>query len=143
MPGLEKLEALTEEFSTIDDPGMRADLLIEYSEGYNEVPENLASRPFPENRRVPGCESDVFLFTTKDGEGFRFYFGIDNPQGISAMALASIISECLDGVPASELSQVDEGFVHTLFGKQLSMGKGQGLGNLLRMVKCPENWLVA
>ena len=49
--------------------------------------------------------------------------------------------ETLSGVPEAELSFIDDQFVHTLFGKQLSMGKGQGLTNMIRMTKIPDKWV--
>ncbi len=138
---LSRLNAVVADFSSIEDNNERADLLIEDDESFKQGTEDIATTPYPENRKVPGCESDVFIFTRPDGEGFKFYFGIENPQGISAMALAAIIDETLSGVTSSGLSEVDDQFVHTLFGKQLSMGKGQGLTNMIRMTKIPEKWL--
>ena len=134
---LQKLEELLEEFSTLTDTNERADLLIEYAEGFSQVPATVASPPYPESLRVPGCESEVFLFTVPkvEGQGFQFFFGIENPQGISAMALAAILDETLSGASKEALREVDEGFVHSLFGKQLSMGKGQGLTNMVLMCK--------
>ena len=138
---LSRLTAVVDDFSTIEDNNERADLLIEFAESFKQVPEEIAKTPYPEDRKVPGCESDVFIFTQPQEQGFKFYFGIENPQGISAMALAAIIDETLSGVSESELKNIDDQFVHTLFGKQLSMGKGQGLTNMIRMTKIPSQWL--
>jgi len=134
---LTDFSALVEEFATLDDQGQRADLLIELSEDYSEVPSGIVSRPYPESLKVPGCESEVYFFAVSDDEGgsFKFYFAVDNPQGISAMAMAAFIDQTLSGVQSELVASIEEDFVHTLFGKQLSMGKGQGLTNMVMMVK--------
>lgn len=127
---------LLEDFRLLEDNNQRADLLIELAESYEEPPDSVASKPYPEELRVPGCESEVFMFTTaQDEDSAKFYFAVENPQGISAKAMAAFIDQTLSGVSRSLLNEVDETFVHELFGKQLSMGKGQGLTNMVLMAK--------
>ncbi len=137
MKDLNDFHSLVEDFASIDDQGQRADLLIELSEDYIEVPDSIASRPYPDSLKVPGCESDVYLFAVPEtsGNSFKYHFAVDNPQGISAMAMAAFIDQTLSGVENSLVKDIDSEFVHTLFGKQLSMGKGQGLTNMIMMVK--------
>ena len=137
MKDLSDFHYLVEDFASIDDHGQRADLLIELSEDYVEVPDSIAARPYPDSLKVPGCESDVYLFAVPEtnGNSFKYHFAVDNPQGISAMAMAAIIDQTLSGVENSLVKDIDSEFVHTLFGKQLSMGKGQGLTNMIMMVK--------
>lgn len=86
--------------------------------------------------RVPGCESEVFVVAKPLPDGTQKYlFAVDNPQGISAMALARILDEGLSGVPPKEVAQVPEDIVYEIFGKELSMGKSLGLTGMVRMVK--------
>lgn len=134
---LDDFHELLADFKQLEDKNQRADLLIELAEGFKPVPPEVATPPYPESLRVPGCESEVFMFGVPDEEGqsVRYYFAVDNPQGISAMAMAAIIDETLSGVSRELLAEVDETFVHDIFGKQLSMGKGQGLTNMVLMVK--------
>lgn len=134
---LSDFKELLEDFRALEDSNQRADLLIELAEGYKPVPTSVATAPYPESLRIPGCESEVFMFSVpQDGsDSLKFYFAVENPQGISAMAMAAFIDETLSGVSKPLLKEVDETFVHELFGKQLSMGKGQGLTNMILMAK--------
>ena len=88
----EKLSKLIEEFRSLGDPELRTQMLIEYGESWQPIDESIAVRPYPETHRVPACESEAFLFTEDLPNGtLRYHFAIENPQGISAMAMASII----------------------------------------------------
>lgn len=132
----EKLNLLLEELKLIDDENLRAEILIEYAEDFLEVPQNIAKRPFAETHRVPGCESEAFIWAIKNpDDSLKFYFAVENPQGISAKAMASILDQTLSGAALSEVSQIDEQVVYTIFGRTISMGKGQGLMNMLAMIK--------
>ena len=57
-----KLQSLLDEFKDLGDPGLAADLLIEYADQFKSVPENIAAKPYPEINRVPGCESEAFIW---------------------------------------------------------------------------------
>ncbi len=130
------LQSLLEEFDMLDDPSMRTELLIEYGEQFKEVPESIAKRPFSEKNKIPACESDAYLFFTSNNDGtLNFYFAVENPQGISAKALASILQDTLSGTPLEQVSQIDETIAYRIFGKELSMGKGLGLSSMIREVK--------
>ena len=83
-----ELDELVEMLSGLDRSG-RIEALIALAEGYREVPARLATRPFPEANKVPACESQVYVFTQPRVDGsLDFYFAVENPQGISAKALA-------------------------------------------------------
>jgi len=134
--GSKKLASFLDELSFVHDRDMRAEVLIEYAERYTAVPERIATKPYAENRKVPACESEVYMWTElQDDKTLSFYFAVENPQGVSAMAMAAIIDETLSGEPVEPIADLDESLVHTIFGKQLSMGKGVGLMNMLQMVK--------
>ena len=85
----------------------RIDALIGIAERFREVPERLAKRPFAAERRVPACESEAYVWseTAKDG-ALAFHFAVENPQGISAKAMAALLAEGLEGVPAAEVYDV-------------------------------------
>lgn len=132
----EKLSSLLEELRLIQDENLRAEILIEYAEDFKEVPKNIAARPFAENHRVPGCESEAFVWAIPNSDGsLKFYFAVENPQGISAKAMASIFDQTISGAPLREVREIDEEVVYTIFGRTISMGKGQGLMNMLGMIK--------
>lgn len=132
----EKLRELLEELALIEDRELRSELLIEYSERFEEVPKEIASRPFPEEFRVPSCESEAFVFPQLEDDGkMKFYFAVENPQGISAMAFAVILDETLSGLPAEEIAGIDDSIVYDIFGRGISMGKGLGLRSMVQCVK--------
>ena len=120
-----KLQILLDDLATFPDRADRIDALIALSEEYvhpseTEVPRTEASR-------IPGCESEVFM-RLDDG---RFRFAVDNPQGVSAMALARLLEEGLENRPAD----VPDELVYTVFGRELSMGKNLGLTNMVQTVR--------
>jgi cysteine desulfuration protein SufE len=132
----EKLDEILEDFSGIADRTERADLLIHYGDQFHPVPEEIAQRPFPEEHRVPSCESEAYVWARPYPDGtLKFYFAVENPQGLSAKALAHILGETLSGVPLKQVEAVSPEIVFTLFGNDLSMGKGAGLTGMVSMVQ--------
>ena len=129
------LEALAEEFKEYDR-GERAEMLIEYADRFIEVPPAIATRPFPEDRRAPRCESDAFVWALDQPDGtLQFHFAVENPQGLSAKAWAVIMDETLSGRPLEEIAGVSGELIFQIFGRDLSMGKGQGLLGMLDVVQ--------
>ena len=132
----EKLQDLIETLSLIEDRNERIQYLISLSESFRPPPTEIASKPYPEERRVPGCESAAFEFSALRADGTKdFYFAVENPQGVSAMALAEILHETLSGARAEEIAQVPEDVIYEIFGNELSMGKSMGLMGMVRMLK--------
>jgi len=128
-----KLQALLDNLSFFPDRAERIDALISIGQKFvNAGPDVLVRN---EATRVPGCESEVYIASTPLGEGQKFIFGVDNPQGISAMALAQILDETLSGESPAEVAKVSEEVVYEIFGRELSMGKSLGLTNMVKMVK--------
>jgi cysteine desulfuration protein SufE len=119
------LQEILDDLAMFPDRADRIEALIGFSREY--VHPTVDEVPRAENARVPGCESEVFM-AVRDG---RFRFAVDNPQGVSAMALAVILDQGLDGRPA----EVPDDLVYEVFGKELSMGKSLGLTNMVRMVR--------
>ena len=132
----ERLNSLLNDLRAIDDRELRFELLIEYAERFVEVPNTLATRPFLAKNKVPACESDAYAFATKNNDGsLQVFFAVENPQGISAKALAVILSDLIDSSTKEELEALNEQIVHDIFGKTISMGKGQGLMGMVRLTK--------
>src|SRR5690606_11539823 len=69
------------------------------------------------------------------GGGIQYYFAVENPQGLSAMALAAILDQTVSGAPPEEIANVSPEIVFELFGSELSMGRGQGLTGMVAMVR--------
>jgi cysteine desulfuration protein SufE len=131
----EKLVEMVELFELLDRP-TRIETLISIADRFEEVPESVARRPFGEEHKVPACESEAFLWAVPGEDGsLKFHFAVENPQGISAKAMAVILDETLSGAPPEEVARVDGDVVYQIFGKELSMGKSMGLMGMVAMVR--------
>lgn len=133
--GPRKLRETLDLLSSIEDRSERIQLLIDVSRRYRPVPESLARPPYPPEHRVPGCESEAYVWAEEAEDGtLRFHFAVLNPQGISAMALAVILQEGLAGAAPEDAALVSPEIVYSIFGRELSMGKSMGLTGVVRMV---------
>jgi cysteine desulfuration protein SufE len=110
--------------------------LIQVSRRFRPVGPEVSRPPHAEDRRVPGCESEVFVWVSlDDAGGLRLDFAVENPQGVSAMALAAILQQCFEGRDPAEAAALSPEVVERIFGRELSMGKSLGLTNLVRAVQ--------
>lgn len=129
----EGLTKILEELDTLDRME-RAQYLLELSDQFEEVPEHIAVRPFPEDRRVPKCESEAFVWAEDLEDGtLKFHYAVENALGISARAMSVIMDETLSGATLEQVARVDSDVVHRIFGRQLSMGKGEGLASMVEL----------
>lgn len=129
---LERLLATLESLDRSD----RIEMLIEVAGQFKPVPSRIAQRPFPAEHRVPGCESEAYVWSeVTPEETLTYYFAVENPQGISAMALAAILADSLSGAPPDEVASVPSDVVYRIFGNELSMGKSLGLMGMVNMVR--------
>ncbi len=136
MPNIpEKLQSLLDVINSLDR-GDRIQMLIDIAQRFRPVPARLATRPYPADHRVPGCESEAYVWAELIPDGtLTFSFAVENPQGISAMALAAILGETLSGAPLDQVRAVPPEMVYDLFGSELSMGKSLGLMGIVNMVR--------
>ena len=131
-----KLVNIVDTLDTIAGNEMRAMMLIDFADKFQEVPERIAKRPFPELNRVPFCESEAYVWLeVVEEQKIKLHFAVENPSGISAKALAVILDDSLSGANAHEVAQVSPDIVYRLFGRNIGMGKGQGLMAMVSMVK--------
>jgi cysteine desulfuration protein SufE len=132
----EPLAQILDDFAWITDRDERAEYLIQLADQFQEVPERIAARPYPEEHRVPFCESEAYVWAeAQPDETLKFYFAVENPQGLSAKAMAAILDQALSGQPLEQVAQVPSDIVYHIFGRNISMGKGQGLMGLVDMVR--------
>lgn len=118
------------------DRSSRIDCLISIADRFQEVPERVAIRPFPAEHKVPACESEAFLWAEPiEGGRLKFHFAVENPQGISAKAMAVILDDGLSGEAPEAVLSVDGELVYEIFGRELSMGKSMGLMGMVSMVQ--------
>jgi cysteine desulfuration protein SufE len=131
-----KLADLLATLELVPDRTDRIELLIDVAERFRALPESVAARPYPEAHRVPGCESEAFVWAEPLSDGtFRYRFAVENPQGISAKALAVILEEALSGAPPAEVARVPPDLIYRIFGPELSMGKSMGLMGMIQKVQ--------
>ena len=133
----EKLTEVLEDFSFITDRNERADYLIEIADRFPgvRVTPDIATRPYEEGRKVPACESEAYVWALDNPDGTLTYrFDVLNPQGLSAMAMSVILDEACSGAPLEQVSEIAADIVFKIFGREISMGKGQGLMGIVTMV---------
>jgi cysteine desulfuration protein SufE len=132
-----KLEQLVDDFAFVDRME-RMQLLVEYADRFPtvRVPEDVATKPYEPEHHVARCESEAYVWAEEQPDGTqKYYFDVLNPQGLSAMAWAVIMDETLSGRPLDEVAKTDPQVIFQVFGKDLSMGKGQGLMGMLDHVQ--------
>lgn len=130
-----KLQEYIDDFGFVTTRDERADFLISIADEFERVPESIATQPYDESNRVVGCESEAFVWAIDREDGtLDFHFDVLNPQGLSAMAMATILKQSCDGTPLEEVAAIDGEVVFTFFGKDISMGKGQGLTGIINTV---------
>lgn len=131
-----KLQELVDTFAIFDEPTERANLLISYADAFREVPPDVARRPFPQQNLVPQCESEAYVFAVSQPDGtLKLHFAVENPSGISARALATILDKSLSGLPPEQIATVTPDLVERVFRQNISMGKGLGLMSMVLAVR--------
>jgi len=130
----DKLRELVELLGMVPDRSERIRLLIDTAGRFRDVPPEVARRPFSEDHRVPACESEAFVWAVPRDDGtLKYHFAVENPQGISARAMAVILDETLSGQPLDQVAAVRQDLIYDVFGRELSMGKSMGLMGMVAM----------
>jgi cysteine desulfuration protein SufE len=131
-----KLEQLLEDLALFTDRQEKFQVLIEFADRFQEVSESIAKRPFSEQNHVQRCDSEAYVWCTSNEDGtFKYHFAVENPQGISAKAVAVMLDDSLSGEDPEQILKVPPDIVYRIFGKELSMGKGQGLMGMIELLK--------
>ncbi len=131
-----KLADLLETLSMFPDETQRIDLLISYADKFKSVPEEIATKPYPDENKVPFCESGAYVWVKKNEDGtLKFYFAVENPQGVSAKSLAVILEKTVSGESPEAVLNIPEDLVYKIFGQGLSMGKNMGLTGMVQMIQ--------
>jgi cysteine desulfuration protein SufE len=135
-----KLQAVLDLFASFDDPADRTNLLLSYADKFREVPREVASRPFGKEHLVPHCESEAYVWALKQPDGtLKLHFAVENPSGISAKAMATILDKTLSGLTPAEVATVTPDVVEAVFRQNISMGKGMGLMSMVQAVRSLAN----
>ena len=131
-----KLSEFLNAFRSVPDRHDRIEMLIGIADRYREVPPDIASRPFDNRHLIPHCESEAYFWAVDNDEGtLKLHFAVENPQGISARAMAIILDDCLSGEALEEVARVQDDLPMEIFGRELSMGKTMGLNSMVAMVR--------
>jgi cysteine desulfuration protein SufE len=132
----EKLQAVLDTFAVFSDPADRINLLLGYADQFKEVPPEIATRPFAKDHLVPHCESEAYVWVTRQPDGgLKLYFAVENPSGVSAKALARILDRSLSGLKPQDVATVSPDIVEQIFRQNISMGKGLGLMSMVQAVR--------
>jgi cysteine desulfuration protein SufE len=132
----ERLRSFLESLSFYSDPSDRANLLLSFADQFREVPPDVAVRPFSRSHQIPQCESDAYAWAVKNPDGtLNLYFAVENPSGVSAKALASILTKTLSGLRPEQIAAVSTDIVTQIFRENISMGKGLGLMSMVQAVR--------
>ncbi len=130
------LAQVLDTFGQVTDEAERSNLLIDYAAKFRQVPEHIATRPFPEDHRAKYCESEAYVWALEQPDHtLRFFFAVENPSGISAKALAFILDKTLSGATPEQVANVSPNIVFDIFRKDISMGKGMGLTSIVETVR--------
>jgi cysteine desulfuration protein SufE len=130
------LRAHLEMLALLPDRGDRIQYLISLADRFRDVPPSVATRPFDEDHRVPQCESEAYVWASPREDGtLDFHFAVENPQGVSAKALAVMLAEGLSGAPVEQVARVPTDLVYDVFGRELSMGKNLGLMGMVQICR--------
>ena len=130
-----KLQEYLDDFRFVTTREERADFLIDIADAFQPVPPTIASKPYDEAHRVIGCESEAFVWAIDREDGtLDYYFDVLNPQGLSAMAMSAILDEACSGAPLEQVANITGEVVFAFFGRDISMGKGRGLTELINAV---------
>lgn len=139
-----KLQDYLDDFGFISTRDERIDFLIAISDEFEPVPASVATKPYEEAYRVIGCESEAFVWAIDRPDGtLDFHFDVLNPQGLSAMAMCAILDQSCSGAPLDQVAAINGDVVFTFFGKDISMGKGRGLTEIINAVVYSANQRLA
>lgn len=131
-----RLADVLETFEMFSDPGERAQLLLSFSDQFQPVPPEVATKPYPKSHQIPQCESEAYAWAIRQPDDtLKLYFAVENPSGISARALATILDKSLSGLKPEEVAHVSPDIVEQIFRQNISMGKGMGLMSMVLAVR--------
>lgn len=132
----EHLVDLIEFFQMLPERNDRIDALMSIADRFEGVPPEVATPPYPASHQVQGCQSQAYIWAVPRSDGtFDFHFAVENPQGITAMALAVILKESFSGADLKEIEAVPPEIIHGFFGEDLSLAKALGLASMVETAK--------
>ena len=133
----EPLQDLLDTFATFDDPSERAQVLhLASPTASRRCRPRWRGGPSPKDHLVPPCESEAYVWAVLRPDGkMELHFAVENPSGISAKAMATMLTKTLSGLTPAEIATVSPEIVERLFRQNISMGKGMGLMSMVGAVR--------
>ncbi len=130
-----KLSETIEDLSFFTDRAEKIQVLISIAERFKQISPELAVPPYDEAHKVPACESEAYGWCWVEEGKLRLEFAVLNPQGISAMTMAVVLRDALNGEDPDLAEGLTEEVVYSIFGRELSMGKSAGLMGMVSLVR--------
>ncbi len=120
---------LLADFEVFDDWADRYRYLIELGE---KLPP-LDDKHKTEANKVQGCQSQVWLVSSKDGD--RIHFEADSDSAITR-GLIALLVKLFSGASSAEIASANLSFIEKLgFAKHLSMSRANGFASMIAMIK--------
>lgn len=131
-----ELSQILATFRAMPNTAERLLTLIEFASCYVEPPAAVARRPYPCERRLSGCDVDIYFWAIPSGQDtLDFFFAVEADRGISAKAFAVILSRCFSGVTAEQVVAMPPTLVCDLFGPDLAPDKRRTLEAMAEAVR--------
>lgn len=134
MTARERQEKVIEDFSFIEDPLERFQVIVETARAEN-FPEHFRKDEF----LVPGCTSRVWLAVWSEDDSLRV--GVDS-EAPALKGIATLFERIYSDSSKEEISSLEPEFIHRLgIDRQLTPTRRRGVANIrLRLLELIENF---
>ncbi len=131
---LDSLDRITRRFQGADKQ-TRLELLLDYSRKLPPLPERFHAARDQGLNRVPECQSPVFLFLEREGEGVVLH--ADAPrEAPTVRGFVSLLAKGLQGAPPAEAAQVPPDLLDRLgLAEALGMTRMHGLTAMIGRIR--------
>jgi cysteine desulfuration protein SufE len=117
------------------DRQTRLELLLDYANRLPDLPERYRAARDAGQNRVPECQSPVFLFLEREGEGVALQ--ADAPrEAPTVRGFVSLLSRAIRGASPAEVAALPSDLLDQLgLSEALGMTRSQGLAAVVARVK--------
>ncbi|MBP9200143.1 MAG: SufE family protein [Gemmatimonadales bacterium] len=131
---LDSLDRITRRFHDADKQ-TRLELLLDYSKKLPPLPDRYHAARDQGLHRVPECQSPVFLFLEREGEGVVLH--ADAPrEAPTVRGFVSLLARALQGVPPAEVAQLPPDLLDRLgLAEALGMTRTHGLTAMIGRIR--------
>ena len=131
---IDALQTLVRRFQAADRQ-TRLELLLDFSKKLPPLPERFHAARDQGLNRVPECQSPVFLFLEREGNGVVLH--ADAPrEAPTVRGFVSILAKALHGAPAGEVAALPRDLLEQLgLTEALGMTRMQGLTAMIGRIR--------